>query len=84
MAQIKRFVYVLRSVADQRRYDTGLTADIVTRIAGHNARRCPHTANGRPWSLDVLSEFADQRRAIAFEQFLKSGSGRAFAKRHLR
>jgi hypothetical protein len=29
-------------------------------------------------------EFADERRAIAFERYLKSGSGVAFAKRHLR
>jgi hypothetical protein len=33
---------------------------------------------------DVLVEFADERRALAFERYLKSGSGVAFAKRHLR
>jgi hypothetical protein len=27
-------------------------------------------------------EFADPIRAAAFERYLKSGSGRAFAKRH--
>jgi len=34
--------------------------------------------------VDVVVEFSDERRAIAFEQYLKSGSGGAFAKRHLR
>ncbi|HKE83020.1 MAG TPA: hypothetical protein VKB50_04665 [Vicinamibacterales bacterium] len=38
----------------------------------------------RPRSVDVVIEFADERRAIAFERYLKSGSGAAFAQRHLR
>jgi hypothetical protein len=37
-----------------------------------------------PWELDVLIQFSDERRAMAFERYLKSGSGVAFAKRHLR
>jgi len=37
-----------------------------------------------PRSLDVVIEFTDERRAIAFERYLKSGSGVAFAQRHLR
>jgi hypothetical protein len=32
----------------------------------------------------VSLEFADERRAVDFEKYLKSGSGVAFAKRHLR
>jgi hypothetical protein len=34
--------------------------------------------------IDVLVQFSDERRAVAFERYLKSGSGNAFAKRHLR
>ena len=50
----------------------------------HNAGDCRHTAKYRPWSIDMVVEFADERRAVAFERYLKSGSGVAFAKRHLR
>ena len=32
----------------------------------------------------LVIEFADERRAVAFERYLKSGSGVAFASRHLR
>jgi len=32
----------------------------------------------------VVIEFADEHRAIEFEKYLKSGSGVAFSKRHLR
>ena len=80
----KRTVYVLKSVSNPARYYTGVTADAVLRLAAHNAGRCPHTAGGGPWQLDVTVDFADERRALALERYLKSGSGVAFAKRHLR
>jgi len=80
----KRYVYVLRSCTDARRYYTGVTSDWRARLEAHNAGHCLHTANGRPWQMDVLVEFSDENRAAAFERYLKTGSGCAFAKRHLR
>ena len=73
-----------RSLADRGRYYTGITANPVARLGAHNAGRSPHTAKGKSWALDVLIEFADEARALAFERYLKSGSGVAFARRHLR
>ena len=84
MSQPKCTVYVLRSCVDRTRYYTGVTSEWQSRLAAHNAARCSHTADGRPWALDVLIQFTDARRALAFERYLKSGSGSAFAKRHLR
>jgi predicted GIY-YIG superfamily endonuclease len=78
----KRIVYILRSLSDPSRPYIGLTSDVRARLADHNAGRCPHTARHRPWQLDVTIELPDEQRAIAFERYLKSGSGRAFAKRH--
>ena len=75
---------MLRSCADPRRYYTGVTSDWRARLEAHNAGRCHHTASGRPWQIDVLVQFADEQRAVAFERYLKSGSGCAFATRHLR
>jgi len=80
---MKRFVYILKDDAAQRYY-TGLTGDVQARLADHNGGRCPHTADGRPWKVDVVIEFADEARAVRFEKYLKSGSGAAFAVRHLR
>lgn len=80
----KRIVYILKSDADPSRYYTGLTSNLAGRLEAHNAGRVPHTADGRPWIIDVIVEFSDERRAVAFEKYLKSGSGGAFAKRHLR
>jgi hypothetical protein len=48
------------------------------------AAMCVHTADGRPWELDLFVQFSDEPRALAFERNLKSGSGFAFAKRHFR
>ena len=80
----KRFVYVLTNQQVPSKYYTGLTSDLARRLAEHNAGRCSHTAGNGPWSIDVAIEFADERRAIAFERYLKSGPGVAFANRHLR
>jgi putative endonuclease len=84
VAAAKRFVSILESRAVPARYYTGMTADVDSRLAAHNAGRCPHTADGRPWRIDVVIAFRDQQRAFAFERYLKSGSGFAFARRHLR
>jgi hypothetical protein len=34
--------------------------------------------------LDLVIEFADEAGAVAFERYLKPGSGVAFAQRHFR
>ena len=78
----KRFVYVLRNADVVPRFYVGLTSDVHRRVGDHNAGRCPHTARHRPWQLHVVIEFPDEQRAIRFEHYLKSGSGREFAKRH--
>ena len=84
MPSAKRFVYILKNASQPPRYYTGLTSDVGYRLAGHNEGQCVYTANGRPWRIDVMVEFADERRAVAFERYLKSGSGCAFTNRHFR
>jgi hypothetical protein len=75
---------VHRSRSVPARYYTGLTSHVAARLAAHNAGRCTHTSSARPWELVVVIEFADETRAIAFEKYLKSGSGVAFSTRHFR
>jgi putative endonuclease len=81
---LQRIVYVLKNSENPPRYDTGLTCDLRGRLEAHNAGRCSQTAKHRPWSVDVVIKFADERRALKFEKYLKSGSGVEFARRHLR
>jgi putative endonuclease len=77
-----RFVYVLRSAVDGTRYYTGVTSNVARRLEVHNSGGSAHTAALRPWMIVVALEFANEESALNFERYLKSGSGRAFAKRH--
>ena len=77
-----RVVYVFRSGRDPRRHYVGLTAEVRSRLADHNAGGSAHTAKYRPWRLAVSIEFETHDQAAEFERYVKSGSGRAFAKRH--
>ena len=79
----KRFVYVLRSEVDRSRHYVGVTSDVDERLHWHNNGPSGQTLMHRPWFVVVCVEFLDEPTAICFEQYLKSGSGRAFAKRHL-
>jgi putative endonuclease len=79
---VKHIVYILRSVPEPKRPYIGLTHGVDARLTAHNAGRCAHTARYRPWGLVAAIILADERTAIRFERYLKSGSGRAFAKRH--
>ena len=80
----KWFVYILRNTENPPRYYTGHTSNVARRLAEHNAGSCTHTAKYRPWLIDVVIEFPNEHRAVCFERYLKSGSGVAFAQRHLR
>jgi predicted GIY-YIG superfamily endonuclease len=64
----KCIVYVLKSASDPRRYYTGLTSSLSTRLDAHNAGHWSHTATRRPWIVDVVVEFTDERHAVAFER----------------
>ena len=78
-----KYVYILQSVADTERFYTGITDDLRARLSTHNSGSVTHTAKYRPWRIKSYVAFSDDDRALAFEKYLKSGSGRAFAKKHL-
>ena len=78
-----RYVYLLESEAVVGERYVGATADLKQRLAEHNAARSPHTSKYAPWRLVTYVAFSDARKAGAFERYLKSGSGHAFAKKRL-
>jgi len=77
------YVYILRSVSFPDHEYTGATADLKQRVADHNAGKSTHTAKFMPWELIWYSAFPDKLRALDVEKYLKSHSGRAFAKKRL-
>jgi predicted GIY-YIG superfamily endonuclease len=80
--QPRRFVYILESISDPGRHDVGLASDVAARLDEHNADKAVHTYKHRPWRLRAAIEFVNPHAAARFEKYLKSGSGRAFARRH--
>jgi putative endonuclease len=62
--------------------DQRITTNLHLRLKFHNAGSVPATRALRPWRIKTAIAFTDETRARAFERYLKSGSGRAFAKKH--
>ncbi len=78
-----KYVYILQSLVHAEHFYTGITDDLDARLSKHNSGAVTHTSKYRPWRLKSYVAFADEHRAFAFEKYLKSGSGRAFAKARL-
>ncbi|MHC4783600.1 MAG: GIY-YIG nuclease family protein [Planctomycetota bacterium] len=76
------YVYILRSLTDPERHYTGMTENLDERLKKHNAAQCKHTSKDIPWQIETAISFRNKDKAAAFEKYLKSHSGRAFAKRH--
>lgn len=76
------YVYLLSSQRDPRKHYVGFTHDLKARLARHNAGQNVSTAPYRPWNLAAYFAFPSEPKAREFEKYLKSGSGKTFAKRH--
>ncbi|WP_438483077.1 GIY-YIG nuclease family protein [Oleiharenicola lentus] len=76
------YVYILEPLDDEAYY-VGLTDDLKKRLAKHNAGDVSHTAKKCPWQIKSAVAFRDRKRAADFERYLKTASGRAFAKKRL-
>jgi putative endonuclease len=77
------YVYFLRSMPNPNQTYIGSTGDLRKRLAEHNAGKSTHTNKFKPWDLVTYVALPERHLAERFERYLKSGSGRAFAKRHL-
>jgi predicted GIY-YIG superfamily endonuclease len=78
-----QYVYILASEISDERFYVGVTADLRGRLKRHNAGEVPHTSKYLPWKLKTYIAFSDRDKALSFEKYLKSASGRAFAKKRL-
>ena len=76
------YTYILRSIShpEQRYIDS--TSDLKARLAKHNTGEVPHTSKFKPWKVEAYFAFETKEKAVAFEAYLKTGSGHAFANRH--
>jgi len=81
-----QYVYILQSLKYPDKYYVGCTNDVARRLQKHNTGQSEsqsrHSSMYGPWKLVIQISFEDKAKAIAFEKYLKSGSGRDFAKKH--
>ena len=77
-----KYVYMLESIAFPDRHYVGSAVDIKRRFAQHNHAESGHTSKFKPWRIVCYVAFLDHRKADHFERYLKTASGRTFAKRH--
>jgi len=77
------YVYLIESQSIPGKRYSGYTEDLRQRLKSHNSGQNRSTANSRPWRLRTYLAFSTKGQALAFEAYLKSGSGHAFAKKRL-
>jgi putative endonuclease len=77
------YIYILQSLKYPDRYYIGFTEDLDTRVKKHNQGKCEHTIKYLPWEIKTAVAFTNRKKAIEFEKYLKTSSGRAFAKKRL-
>ncbi|QHI68896.1 GIY-YIG nuclease family protein [Tichowtungia aerotolerans] len=74
------YVYILENQVAH--FYVGVTKDVLARLQQHNEGSVSSTKSRRPWKIRTYVGFDNELRARHFESYLKSGSGRAFQKRH--
>ena len=77
------YVYLIRSIHYPEQIYVGITQNLNQRIKTHNSGGAIYTSKYKPWDLVTYVGFKNGIKAHAFEKYLKSGSGRAFAKKRL-
>lgn len=75
------YVYLIRSIKFPEQKYIGHTDNLKERLETHNSGGSVFTKLHRPWKLVMFLGFEDKLQATAFEKYLKSGAGRAFAKK---
>ncbi len=60
-----------------------MTSDVESRLITHNAGECPYTSRFCPWEIVTYVAVRTEDQARRLEQYFKTGSGHAFAHKHL-
>ncbi|MDO8513944.1 MAG: GIY-YIG nuclease family protein [bacterium] len=76
-------MYYVYSLKCKDGFYVGCTDDLKGRISRHMNGYVPATKGRRPVSLEFYIAITDKYKAYELEKYLKTGSGRAFLKRHL-
>ena len=76
------YVYIIQSISNSERFYIGFTGNLKDRLKAHNAGLSVHTNKFKPWKIKNYFAFKNEKKARNFEEYLKTQSGRAFARKH--
>lgn len=76
-------MYYVYSLKCKDGFYVGCTSNLKERVKRHSDGYVPATKNRLPIALEFYIALSDKCKAFEFERYLKSGSGRAFIKKHL-
>ncbi|MDV5166285.1 MAG: GIY-YIG nuclease family protein [Candidatus Scalindua sp.] len=76
------YCYILLSLKSHIFY-YGSTKDLKDRVEFHNKGKVKSTKPHLPWKLVWYGAFETEKQSKNFEEYLKSGSGKAFAYKRL-
>jgi len=77
------YAYILRSEQNPERLYYGFSSDLKKRLKVHNQGGNISTRNGVPWTLVWYGGFESESADSDFERYLKTASGKAFARKRL-
>jgi putative endonuclease len=76
------YVYILRSELDGHLY-IGSINNMQRRLIEHNSAKVDSTKNRVPLRLEAYVAVTQKDRAIALEQYFKTGSGKALLQKRI-
>ena len=77
------FVYIIKSINFSDKFYVGYTLDVESRLKTHNNGGSIYTQEHKPWELVFYCAFQNKTKALNFEKYLKSHSGRIFLQKRL-
>ena len=76
-------VYIIRSIKHPERFYIGYTTNLKNRLDSHNSGQSAYTSKYKPWELEFFACFNNKMKALDFEKYLKTPSGKAFRNKRL-
>jgi len=77
------YTYIIRSTIFPEKTYIGYSENLKQRLQYHNEGRCKYTSHFKPWKLIFYAAFETKQKAMDFEKYLKSHSGKAFTSKRL-
>ena len=77
------YVYIIQSISSPEKRYVGITQNVQQRLENHNIGTTSYSRKYKPWEFVMCLCFKNKDKAVEFEKYLKTASGKAFSKKRL-